>query len=948
MATGIYFNGRTTYTPGSYTEVDASGLARVALGATGIIGMIGEAEGGAPYTTTDADDVTVHPITNPSKVAKTFRSGDLLEAGTIAFNPSKDPLIPGGAQEIKFAKVNPATQSTYTFTNVDGNALVVTSRNYGLFTTQVSVDFSAGTNSGKAITVVFEDQTESWDDIGGDVIFTAHYNSVLADNADTMTLAVHNVNGVTALWTKTHTGQFDDYDGNMAVGTGLDSDADNAITSGTATIVSSDAGDTTQSIIVYGISGGVAASETIALNGADGTTPVAGATSWTEVHAVVKSAVTVGNITVTSTVGGLTMFVLDTPANLYTGGGFRAFSESIEIAGEVLNIVADGAEATDCIIVGTNESDVAQLEEVTLNGTTMVPTTGSWNSVSGVAVGLVAAARTLTLSGRIFDTGDVVTLVSDAAGDTGTAVIYGLDGGGLAQTETLTMTGTGPVNGTATWSEVHGIDVSAAGAAGAAPAGSITASAATGSVSIGVFTSAINGISDLDDVLGGGAAVTVVSDAAADDQDILIIGTAVGGAAQVENLTLNGVTPVVGTALWESVTGMAILHVANGSTLTLSGTAFALTVASYPTLGEVVAYIEPLSGWVASEVAGDAGAFLVAEMDNAAAADVTSLLSFYAELQRIVDILTNESILVKATRSAAATGTPDNTAVPVFLVGGIEGVTGFANWQAALDLLRDERCNTIVVLSTDAAVHAAVVAHCVYMAGAGRSERDCILGEASAATLAALQTAARNLNTRHARLAIQDIEVFNTSGVREQFDPSFTAALAAGMQSGSSVGESLTFKFLNVLDIVGNDTSYTVQDDSDALIQAGLLAIQKVPNVGFRWLRNITTYLIDDNLAYTEGSVNEAVNFATFEFRQRMETAVGKKGFAGTLNAAMAVAIGILGQLVTEEVITNWQNLVLELTDDVMSVDVEIAPIIPVNFVQSTLHLVSSTLSLTA
>ncbi len=45
MASVIFFNGRTTAIPGSYSEIDASGLAVVGLASSGIVACIGEAEG---------------------------------------------------------------------------------------------------------------------------------------------------------------------------------------------------------------------------------------------------------------------------------------------------------------------------------------------------------------------------------------------------------------------------------------------------------------------------------------------------------------------------------------------------------------------------------------------------------------------------------------------------------------------------------------------------------------------------------------------------------------------------------------------------------------------------------------------------------------------------------------------------------------------------------------
>ena len=168
MATTIYFNGRVTSIPGSYSEVDASGLATVNLGASGIVACIGEAEGSAP--------ATVFNTTNPGKVTKLFRSGDLREAGQILFDPSKDPNIPGGAQEVKFYKVNPATQSTLALLDAAGStALTLKSKDYGLFTDKASVQVADGTIGGKKIIITEGDTTETFDDLGKTAAVTLAY-----------------------------------------------------------------------------------------------------------------------------------------------------------------------------------------------------------------------------------------------------------------------------------------------------------------------------------------------------------------------------------------------------------------------------------------------------------------------------------------------------------------------------------------------------------------------------------------------------------------------------------------------------------------------------------------------------------------------------------------------------------------------------------------------------
>jgi len=747
MATSIYFNGRLTHIPGSYSEVDASGLAKVGLGATGIVACIGEAEGGKPQS--------IISVTNPGKVSKTFRDGDLKEAGLILFDPSKDPDIPGGAQEVKFVKVNPALQSAITLDNSDGDAITLTSEDYGLFTTQISVDVAAGTNQGTAVTLKLGSTEEVLDDIGGDAIFTLAFSG----EQTVVNVAVDPAVGVTTTFTHNEVGQDGDKDANVGSG--------NAVK-----VVSTDAADTTQTVTVYGVDSGTGlpASEDLSLNG---TTDVTGTTVWSAVHGFVLDAVAAGVVTLSDATTSTQLFDL---AAAGTEVGVEVYSTALTVNSSTLSITADAATTQKLILIGT-AGGAATLEEVTLSGTTpVVTTTDDWESISAVAVGYVEAARTVTIAG-------------------------------------------------------------------------------------GMFT---------------------------------------------------------------------------------------LAVATYATIEDVADYFDTQTGFTFTEKITDAATFAVSDMDKTAASDVqAATISYYADLFRVVERINAASAMVTAAAASGATGVPDNTSTPQFLSGGVEGTTAFSNWQAALDLLRDVRVNTIVVLTEDEAVHAAVLAHCVYMAGAGRSERDCILGADSSETLTELKARAVALNTRHARLCGQDVIRYNSDGTKETFAPFFTACVAAGMQAGSEVGTSLTFKYMNVID-VEQDATVVLQDDADAMIQAGLLMIEEVPNIGFRWLRNVTTYLIDNNIAYIEGSVNEAVNYATYEFRTKLETAVGKKGFAGTVNAALGVATGILGELVAAGALTSWKNLTITIASDVMTVDVEIAPVVPVNFVKNTIHLVSSSFSAAA
>jgi hypothetical protein len=542
---------------------------------------------------------------------------------------------------------------------------------------------------------------------------------------------------------------------------------------------------------------------------------------------------------------------------------------------------------------------------------------------------------------------DTVSVVSDNVADnTQTITIYGTDVTDAPQTEVLALDGTTPVAGTATWNSVLGVLLSASAA------GTVTLSdvETPGTILTVVTTVLSMGLKLVDNVataLDGADYFDFVGDMVS-ATPIAFFGVNGQASAAIAATTLPSSPQSVTTAFSEiTVIGLGATPAAR--TVTTTGKAFKLPVGQYTTVNEVADAIKPLSGWTVV-VGANAGLIPVSDMDDQAATDVTSALEFYGDLAAVIAKLNDESQLVSAAKATGATAAPANTASPVYLTGGVEGATAFSDWQAALDLLRDEFVNTIVPLTDDPAVHAAAVSHCAYMAGAGRKERDTILGLPTGTTFTAAKAAAVALNTRHARLLPQDMVRFNVDGVSEQFPPYFHALVAAGQQAGSSVGTSLTYKFTNVLDVVGDDATYVLQDDADELIQSGLLVQEKVQGVGFRWLRNITTYLIDNNPAFTEAAVNEAANFSAFNIRTNLEFAIGRKGFAGTVNAMIDNVVTTLGLLSDplDPVITEWRNLTIELTGDTATVEVEIAPVQSINFIKTTLHLVQGTITAAA
>jgi hypothetical protein len=641
---------------------------------------------------------------------------------------------------------------------------------------------------------------------------------------------------------------------------------------------------------------------------------------------------------------------------VFTSKDYGAFTSQINVS------VATGTSQGKLLSISF-EDTVESVDD--LGGDVMfnlkyVKPTGGWDAITSEVEsgGHVVTNATRAIAGLDGDItlqmagNSLVTVASADVGDTTQqVVVYGLDASGAAQKETINLAGTATVPGLLTFSKVYGARVigTVAGAitvADTVPATILTIAAGantTKGLALGVAMYLSN------------SALTVVADGAT-TKILVVAGYSATGAAQLEKFTLTGATAVVGTGNFSEITFIALGDVEAARTLTFSAESSRANAAVQNTLQKVAdyynaRYVASVGGFVCTLATGLTTLSPVNLDVTTGAGGAVSCLSpanpaYYADLWAMINWVTYNSQYVSAAKATGAIGgAPSNTTAPTFLSGGSEGTTLFANWQAGLNLLKKVRVNSIVVLSADPAVHAALEAHCAYMCGIGRSERDGFVGlQNTGMTDVPTKTEAKTqiiaLNSRHVRAFAQACERYNTDGERQEFPSYFTAAVMAGMQAGSVVGTPLTNKYANVLALRQSST-WNPTDDAEEMIQAGLCFLENIDGVGRRVVRNVTTHLSTSNLSFTEGSVNEAVNFACYSFRGNMEQAVGKRGFAGTVNAAKGVAVGTLGLLKDEGIITASRSLDVELLVDVLEVSVEIAPVLPINFIKNTIHLVT-------
>jgi hypothetical protein len=149
MSRQVLFNGAVLTRPGAYTKVDASQFNNLALLGLGVVGLVGDADGGEPRVTKIWNDALA--------IKSYYRSGDLVEGAQMVSDPSNDDVIKTGAQTIITYKTNLSTKSTLTH----DTAFVFNSKDWGLHTTsiQIAISSSAGSLRTAQITGLASDGT---------------------------------------------------------------------------------------------------------------------------------------------------------------------------------------------------------------------------------------------------------------------------------------------------------------------------------------------------------------------------------------------------------------------------------------------------------------------------------------------------------------------------------------------------------------------------------------------------------------------------------------------------------------------------------------------------------------------------------------------------------------------------------------------------------------------
>ncbi len=391
------------------------------------------------------------------------------------------------------------------------------------------------------------------------------------------------------------------------------------------------------------------------------------------------------------------------------------------------------------------------------------------------------------------------------------------------------------------------------------------------------------------------------------------------------------------------------------------------------TMKTLVDYINSQVGYSANLLTVSLSQKSGIELDPVTATNIKPALVVQYRLQREILEVINSSDRVEATIEAqSVVGLIDNATT--FLTGGSKGASTNSNFSTGFSQSLAEDYNVLLpAVSRDAsediadanqgftdaastytlsAVLVGANTH-LLLRGDTKNRKEAMgMGGVRKSTKSAAFAQVSSVGSELFQLAIQDVLVVGADGNERYMHPHVMAALAAGMRLGQPVGEPLTHKFPNVIQVghfINPLTGLDAGDfnpglDFDAAIDAGVLFTEKAAG-GYRFVVDNTSYGIDDSFVYNRGSVMSAAQFVARTLRETAELSfVGKKVSNGAASSIKNVLRNKLREMNQPDVniITSSDDapegfredtFVVTVTGNTATVQVEFKPVQGLDFI---------------
>lgn len=396
----------------------------------------------------------------------------------------------------------------------------------------------------------------------------------------------------------------------------------------------------------------------------------------------------------------------------------------------------------------------------------------------------------------------------------------------------------------------------------------------------------------------------------------------------------------------------------DSATMTISGTSVELSapagtvvetisLTDFAVVEDLVDRINAVDGFDAEVLGRNGRAPTLNGLDYVTAQDVKTRYEARADLQAAIDWFNSAAELLVTAERAANAGEPPAVTGFTFLSGGDDGTTTFDEWAQAFEVLQAVDVQWITPVSGDPAIAALADTHALYMSTVGRKERRVIAGTEIGTSDEDAIDAAKALNSDRTSLVHLGHYNYDDNGKLALFPPYITAALIAGAFSGVNPGTPLTNKSIRVR---GLERDLRNPTDTDVLIEGGVLCVENTDQ-GYKVVKSISTWLVNDNYNRVEQSCGVALDFVARNVRQAVDVLRGQKGNPLVLSRAVSITESTLRELARPEpqgpgVLAGndenpaYRNIKASLEGDVLRIEFECSPVIPVNYVLNTIFAV--------
>lgn len=395
------------------------------------------------------------------------------------------------------------------------------------------------------------------------------------------------------------------------------------------------------------------------------------------------------------------------------------------------------------------------------------------------------------------------------------------------------------------------------------------------------------------------------------------------------------------------------------STLTLNSSTdsedLVVQFASYPTIQAVAAVIDAHPMYEASvlsktleEPSASALDFVTAVDIKAAARTVTS------DLEEVIKRLNaGDQTFVVASRATAAGAPPAVTAFKYLAGGSDGGAPSNGDWEDSFATIEKTLAAFVVPVSSSAAIHAMASDHCSFVSRDGTNPRRAFLGGPlgeRTATLSNYLTRASDLNADRVGHVAMGLKGFDLDGAAIVYPPYLAAAAVAGLQAGvPTIGEPITHKSIRAN---GLEWVPTISDQ-EVLIRGGLITFEFVEPEGFyRIVRGVSTWRKNDAFHRVEISTGIALDEVVRAVTKGLDIFLGQKAAPEVLALVGGRTRSILRGLENAGIIVGdrrdngtgkalspaFSDIVISLDGDVVSVEFRCSPVVPLNFINVTIH----------